>query len=156
SIVFGSPLILFGLGTTFAIMDDCEFKDRTKDLSRRSQLNGQRRFGLTKGVVLETEKDKVLEPRLPLALMSIDINQAGKGKTSKPKRQDQAVFEDKRQNQRFLFASKNWLEVSRLVKQKQLLLDQMEKLNKGSQLRLVSSLLSQIEVLDKALKRMGC
>src|SRR3990167_2858569 len=150
SIVFGSPLLLFGLGTTFAIMDDCEFRHRTKELSSRSS-NNQGRFGLRKGAVLEPEKDKVLGPRLPIALMSIDASEASKGKTAKDKRKDQAVFEDKRQNQRFLFASKNWLGVSKLVKQKQVLLDQVEKLNRGSQLSLVSSLRSQIEVLDKAL-----
>jgi len=155
-ILVGSPFMLFGLGATFAVFDELDFR---RELKARDDLLA-RRNPLRKGDEDdETKKDKVrpLKPEISLSLLAMDLEAGKTLRDKKPKRQrsDQAVFSDSKKNRQFLSASRDWLKVDKLAKRKQFLLDEIERVNKGQQLSLVSKLLSQIELLDRTLKRLG-
>ncbi len=153
-ILVGSPLMLLGLGATFAMFDDMDFRRGLRD---REGLD-PRRNQLRKGIEKETDKDKfkVLKPEISLSLlaMNLESGKSIKDKQKKRPRADQAVFTDSRKN-KSLLASQDWLKVNKLAKRKQFLLEEIERVNKGQQLSLVSNLLTQIEILDKTLKRLG-
>ncbi|HEY9868175.1 MAG TPA: hypothetical protein V6D08_03125 [Candidatus Obscuribacterales bacterium] len=155
SMIVGSPFVLFGLGATFALFDELDFR---RELRERGALNPQTNV-LRKSLDLKLEKDKAQEfsPEASLALLAMDLEGARgrKGRKARRPRPDQALFSDSRMNRQFLAPSRTWQEVSKLAKRKQFLLDEIERVNKGQQLSLVSNLLSQIERLDKALKRLG-
>ena len=159
SIALGSPFMLFGLGTTFAILDEFDYLRRSRspeELQNRRlrELNVRRGFVPPK----EEEQRKLRPDMLPCALMSAEmqVGQPAKKKRSPLRRTEQAVFSASRDNRPFLAAGKSWLEASRLVKKKQMLLDLMERLRGQQSLSAVSKLLSKIELLDKVLKRLGC
>jgi hypothetical protein len=155
-LLVGSPFMLFGLGVTFAMFDEMDFR---RDLRAREELLA-RRNPLRKGDDDdETKKDKLkpFKPEISASLLAMDL-QSGKtlrDKQVKRPKSDQAVFSDSKRNKPFLSASHDWLKVNKLAKRKQFLLEEIERVNKGQQLSLVSNLLTQIEVLDKALKRLG-
>lgn len=155
SMIVGSPFVLFGLGATFALFDELDVK---RELNECAALNPQTNV-LRKSVDLKLEKDKSQEfsPEASLALLAMDLENARdrKGKKAPRPRPDQALFSDSRRNRQFLAPGRTWQEAGKLARRKQFLLDEIERVNRGQQLCLVSNLLSQIERLDKALKRLG-
>ena len=154
-LLVGSPFMLLGLGATFALFDEMDFRRELRD---REELT-RRLNPLRKGDEDETKKEKVktLKPEISLSLLAMELES---GKTLKEKqnrraKSDQAVFSDSKRNRPFLSASRDWLKVDKLAKRKQFLLEEIERVNKGQKLSLVSNLLTQIEVLDRTLKRLG-
>lgn len=159
SIMLGSPFLLFGLGTTFAIIDECDFQRQNRQM-KTGWLGGARPFGARKAITSsdELEKTRSLELTIPMKLVSSDVSTQSTRKSKKPLSRfgDAPQIGIKGVNKLFAPPAKSWLEASKLVKRKQTLLDQMERINHGQNFSAVSRLLSQIEVLDKALKQMGC
>ena len=158
-LLIGSPLMLFGLGATFAFCDDMDYRQRIKGLDGLDP--NRERVSLRKGAQAAEPADglKAMEAKLtPLALLSLDLGQKRRpsAKKSRWDMHERNSGSNRPNDRQFLASSSSWLEASKLVKKKQFLLDSIERVNKGNQLSTVSRLLSQIEVLDKALKRMGC
>lgn len=160
SIMLGSPFFLFSLGTTFAVVD--EYDRMVND--KMGQAKNQKR---TAGIIQDAEVADQCEKKVLVAaasgpmLMSLDF--VGKVTQTKQQdgrcqRKDQAVFSDSSRNtiSNFLAGDQSWLTARKLLKQKFLLMDQVEKVNGHAEFSLVAGLIAQIEILDKALKKLGC
>lgn len=157
SLVLGSPFMILGLG--ISLFDEIGAIKAGRKLSE-IQDTRRRLSSIQKG---ENELDLQMrrgnrETRLSSVVSFSDLDQkiARRIRLS-DKKKDQAIFADKRRNVRpFLTIGKNWLETSRLLKRKQFLQDQIERLNNGKNCNLVSSLFAKLELLNKALKMLGC
>lgn len=178
-----SPLFLFGIGAAFAVMDDVR---AGKEAKLQRVLRGQAAPGdianggkpVAKGESVEetTEKqERVIARRLsPEAIKMLGLDKMKKAgaeksflkygikKASQPdtsERVKQKLFTgvDKSWEERAAQRSlKNWIKSDKLVKQKQVITDQMEKLRgRDGQFNLVAGLASRLEVVEKALKRLG-
>lgn len=172
-----SPLFLFGIGAAFAVMDDIR---AGKEAKLQRSLRGQVAPGdrpVVKGETLEETKLKQegeSRSRLtPEAISMLGLDKGGKpgergflkyglkksGRSTVSERVKQKLFTgvDKSWEERAAQRSlKNWIKSDKLIKQKQVLADQMEKLRgRDGQYNLVAGLASRLEVVDKALKRMG-
>jgi hypothetical protein len=80
-----------------------------------------------------------------------------RGSKARPDAGTQLIFADARRNRAaFLSTGRRWVEASKLVKQKQSLKEQLEKFSNGHNFNLISKLAAKIELLDKALKKLGC
>jgi hypothetical protein len=150
SIAFCSPLMLLSMGATMAIMDDMKInRDARINQSLRNRL--QMRQGR-----IVTEENKEVAPRRSLS-MTFDATGRMRVEAAaiKPKKEKTCTRPDKPVKV-FPMPEKSWLKASKLLKQKQALVDLLEKGRGHLQLSKVSALVSKIEELDKELKKVGC
>lgn len=156
-ILIGSPLLLIGLGATFAACDEMDFRRRDRLFNDEKSNAGGRLLRKAQSCEPGLDATAVTEARAPLALMLTDISGLRKrrGGSARP---GEGIFAAERKLSRsFVVPGKSFSEVDKLIKRKQFLKDQMERLHgKGNQLGAVGRLMSQLEHLDKLLKRMGC
>jgi hypothetical protein len=154
SLVLGAPFMMFGLGAAF--IEELTTIKQDKQLS--SLKEGLRRP--LKASVQALDKTKAAAPmdqKVSLALMSADITAMRNRSTTKDRKADQAVFSDHKNNRRpYLAVGKDWLDIKRLAKRKQFLIDQMERMNKGNSFLTIAQLAAKLELVEKELKRLGC
>jgi hypothetical protein len=155
SLVLGSPFMMFGLGA--ALIEELTTIKQDKQLS--SLKEGLRRP--LKASVQALDKTKTaaaMDQKVSLALMSADITAMRNRSTVKDRTADQAVFSDAHKNNRrpYLAVGKDWLDIKRLAKRKQFLIDQMERMNKGNSFLTIAQLAAKLELVEKELKRLGC
>jgi len=157
-ILVGCPLVLLGLGASFAVSDEMDFRRREKELAGQGQGDGKQALKQAALRADELDAARALEGKMPLAVTVMDLTNLKRPGKKKGRREidTKNAMLDGRQERSHVSLSRSWLEASKLVKRKQFLLDQIERVNKGNSLSAVSNLLSQIERLDKALKKMGC
>jgi len=161
SLVLGSPFMMFGLGV--ALFEEFGAIKAGKQL-QALQAQRQRLFAPIKGAEIVEQKSIMgfgrQAHRMPLStLFNLDEieRRATRGSKVRPDAGVQLVFTDAHRNRAaFLSSGRRWVEASKLVKQKQSLKDQLEKLNNGRNFGLITKLASKIELLDKALKKLGC
>jgi len=162
SLALGSPFFLLGMGATFAIFDECDARRQREIMhgsghGHKRPLNASEDMSMVKPLAASGMK----EIAAGATFLSLDLS-AGRflpdRKGIGPKRRDQAVFSDRRQraNGRFLVEGSGWLKAGQLLKQKFFLMGAVEKSSGREPFSLIAGLIAQIEILDKALKRLGC
>lgn len=156
SLVLGPQFMIFGLGA--ALMEEFSAIKQEKQLMELQRQQRGLKFRRP-GEKSEDEQLKTL-PDFKSSLAGLGADMFGQritGKRLTPKDKDQKLGFEKFRNMRpYLSVGKDWLDVRRLVKRKQFLLDQLERMNNRGHLSAVSALLAKVELLDKALKRLGC
>lgn len=162
-LVVGSPLLLLGLGGTFAFCDQMDFNREQRELKLVQQRNFNRLAYQHAAVNAEREKlSRIPELRPGEIIMPVTTNEFT-GENKRPEklggqlgtRLDQMLFSDNRRNRRIFFQGKNWLEAHKLLKLKTILEDQIKLLSQKQDYHTVCKLSSELELLDKALKRLG-
>lgn len=147
SIAFCSPLMLLGMGATLAMMDNFKIK-HDRDQDARNHLRSRN----------GAESPRELQIMPQSLQMSMDVTAFG----AIPERRTSSLRKDKPASLAVRvpkFApseGKSWVKASKLVKDKQMLADHLEKTRGQLSLGVVSKIVSQIEKLDKALKSLGC
>lgn len=167
SIAFCSPLMLFGMGTAMSIFDN--FSGKNKDLvalEANKKNNSRRNMELSAYAREQADKkfNDMLEGKNRENLSKAgDVNAAKNQITEKTETTSQKAEKEKEKN-RFLAAPEapvvarknDSLEVKKLWKERQRLLEHLERVRGQGSLALVSRLVSQLETLDRSLKRLGC
>jgi hypothetical protein len=167
SIAFCSPLMLLGLGAAFAVMDDIHSSRQHKlDSDLKNQIQWR------KPDALDAQRVAALmfaSRGLSSAIESFGNTNAGLSniETLRP-RSDSSIKKTGRDRKPATMLSadrsmnavsdtrKSWTKTAKLVKEKQSLQDQLEKYRGQLSLQTVSAIVSRIEQLDKALKKLGC
>lgn len=179
-----NPLFLFGIGAAFAVMDDVRAgKEAKLQRALRGQVapgdiaNGGKPVVKAESQEEITAKQKEVEaPKTKLtadATKLLGLDNVAKGgsergflkygikkkgaETSERVKQKLFTGVDKSWEERAAQRSlKNWIKTDKLMKQKQVLSDQMEKLRgRDGQFNTVAGLASRLEVVERALKRLG-
>lgn len=162
SLVLGSPFMMFGLGVAF--MEELGLIKSSKQFQA---LQSERRRLFTPRQSFEIAEQKITsknfirrgaEMSLGVMFTLDEIEQrAARGRRARTGDRTQAVFSDMSRNRTvFLSPERGWLKASKLVKEKESLKNQLEKLNNGQNFNLITRLAAKIELLDKALKKLGC
>jgi hypothetical protein len=157
SLCMGSPFMLIGLGA--ALLEEFSEIKHDKQLSALKQGEHIRRP--LKASVQSLDRTKMGSPidqKVSLALLAADMTAIKNRSMVKERKADQAVFMDVRKNRRPFLAEqgKDWLDIKRLAKRKQFLIEQMERMNKGNSFLVMSQLAAKLELIEKELKRLGC
>ncbi len=162
SIILGSPFFLMTLGATFAVMDEIDNQRVDSELNRLFRP-GVRTLAASQELTAEQELDaKIFGDALsPAAVLTLDqiIERATKPGRAKGDRLDQSVFttdERRNYNSGFLSNQRNWLKASKVLKQKLILEDELERVNGLADFSLVAGIIANIELLNKDLKHLGC
>jgi hypothetical protein len=164
-LIVGSPLFLLGLGGTFAFCDQMDFNEQQKQLGLVKQRNFNRLAYQHAAINAEREKLSRIPEFKPGEIILPVNNEIASDKNRKPEKLggkiggqiglDQVLFSDNRRNNRMVFRGKNWLEAHKLLKLKTILEDQIKILSQKQDYHTVCKLSSELELLDKALKRLG-
>jgi hypothetical protein len=158
SIAFCSPLMLFGVGATLAVVDDLHGGKQSKmENSLQNQIRwnadvveSQRVAALLLARSQTAEKFATVDAAKDRTQALVDrIAETKKVEKPNLKRPSQCNFDVAQ-------ARKNWMKTSKLLKEKQALHDHLQKFQGQLSLEDVSALNAQIEQLDKALKKLGC
>lgn len=162
SIMFGSPLMLFGMGATFAAYDECHAVNAAQN--KLSGMNGRRY--IQAGKKFGHEKKAAAEIRTLSGKASLSMPVEGTAASAQSRKKADERFEtmvrgEKQQagagarGEPLPRKAVDVIKASKLMKEKSFLTDQLEKMRGHESLSVVSSIVSRIEVLDKTLKRMG-
>lgn len=170
SIAFCSPLMLFGMGAAMSIFDNFSSKGKNQAMLEQRKKNAQQQE-LSEYARAQADKKfkEMLEGKnlTNQSNLSMDANAANFGVEKGEKRSEKAVKEEREKQKRvnrFIEAEQNpvvarkndSLEVKKLWKERQRLLENLERVRGQGSLALVSKLVSQLETLDRSLKRLGC
>lgn len=173
SIAFCSPLMLFGMGAAMSIFDNFSSKGKNQAMLEQRKKNAQQQE-LSEYARAQADKKfkEMLEGKnlTNQSNLSMDANAANAvnfGVEKGEKRSEKAVKEEREKQKRvnrFIEAEQNpvvarkndSLEVKKLWKERQRLLENLERVRGQGSLALVSKLVSQLETLDRSLKRLGC
>lgn len=163
SIAFCSPLMLFGMGAAMSIFDN--FAGGRKNLALLdARRKNQQNMELSEYARLEADKkfNEMVERNNLINKSSVtDVNATKFGQAMKGTERK----EEKPRVNRFVAAEappmpaarkNDSLEVKKLWKERQRLLEHLERVRGQGSLALVSKLVSQLETLDRSLKRLGC
>jgi len=159
SMALGSPFMLLGLGTAMAFMDDIDWRNQQEELRRLDQEFGAdpKRFSKLQ-LLSELERRKRLNGDKKISSIPLDIvprrRKAKKGRGGS----DFSASRDGERNflRPYFSSGKNWLEASRILKRKQFLEDQIQKHQGQLDYPTACRISSKIELLNKALKQLGC
>lgn len=156
SVLFCNPLMLLGLGATFAFMDN--FRNSEKEYERlQNNLDGKKTGKELKGY---TEKDAVkalvfINDRRPLHENAIAAGNAALKEKDARRRKRQLSLEDyrRRQLQALSVPDRSMLSKQNIAKMKNRLEEQLERMRGNADLKDIAQIETQIEKLDRALKR---
>ena len=155
SIAFCSPLMLLGMGATFAFMDDMQGNRINRiqsSLRNRVQLTRNLR-DVAADAAHREQKNKLSTAIEPLPRVLPEKKSEPAEKSEKKKTMLSADISDARGDRNVSKPVKNPMKVTKLLKEKQALVDYMEQMRGKLSLRSVSNLMARIEQLDKALKK---
>ncbi|HNB21357.1 MAG TPA: hypothetical protein PKZ32_03010 [Candidatus Melainabacteria bacterium] len=172
SIAFCSPLMLFGMGAAMSIFDNFAGNKKNPALLEARKKN-QQQMELSEYARRQADKkfNEMMErnslSRLPAqsdngskALNeSADAGSrkaAEKAKEKAEKARVNRFIEAQAAESQMLSRKNDSLEVKKLWKERQRLLENLERVRGQGSLALVSKLVSQLETLDRSLKRLGC
>ncbi len=163
SIAFCSPLMLFGMGAAMSIFDNFAGGKRNPTLLE-ARRKSQQQMELSEYARLEADKkfnEMVERNNLTNKSSVSDVHATKFGQPVKGVERK----EEKPRVNRFVAAENppmpaarknDSLEVKKLWKERQRLLEHLERVRGQGSLALVSKLVSQLETLDRSLKRLGC
>lgn len=162
SVAMCNPLMLLGLGATFAIADEMRFG---RELEEKPYDNANEEL-YKAGTVRELRKAKqkresaaeaIFKPRIDALTMSLQMDNDRRGNKLAFLRDRVSIsrgvtMKESRPEPR---QTRNWIKANKLLKQKIVLKDYLEKTRGKLDLATVSNLMSQMERLDKALAKYG-
>lgn len=156
-LIVGSPLFFLGLVGTSAFCDQMDFNQQQKQLGIVKQRDFNRLAYQHAAINAERDKSSRIPELRPGEIIMPVNNEIVSGKNRKPEKLglDQVLFSDNSRNRRIVFRGKNWLEAHKLSKLKTILEDQIKILSQKQDYHTVCKLSSELELLDKALKRLG-
>jgi len=153
----GSPLMFLGLGATFFFCDEMDHRRREEYL-RNMSFNDHQQFAFNAIAFRAAlaERNNLRQSTIPVELTAVDkIKDVKLGKRAKSNK-DNVVSLDTRRGKRPYFApNKNWQEANRLIKRKEYIADQIKRFSQMQNYHLVCKLASEVELLDKAIRRLG-
>lgn len=172
SIAFCSPLMLFGMGAAMSIFDNFAGNKKNPALLEARKKNQQQmelseyaRRQADKKFNEMMERNNLSGPPSQSDNASKAMNEAADASSRKAAEKAKQEAEKARVN-RFIEAQaaesqvlsrkSDSLEVKKLWKERQRLLENLERVRGQGSLALVSKLVSQLETLDRSLKRLGC
>lgn len=147
SILFCSPFMLFCLGSTFSVVDQLnQLKPNQMDDSLRNRLH-----------LLKSEYANKSDPEAKIKLaLSADVENRLFGQPGKrPTAQTEFLHKNGEIRRRWSAKERNWTKTNKLLKQKQAILDDLERFRGNLPANVVTALLAKIEQLDKNLKELG-
>lgn len=160
SIAFCSPLMLFGMGAAMSIFDNFSGKDKNSALLEARKKSTQQQELSEYARVQADKKFKEMVERGNLTNLS---NVPDASATKFGQKVERTEKTEKPKVNRFVAAEtpvvvrkNDSLEVKKLWKERQRLLEHLERVRGQGGLALVSKLVSQLETLDRSLKRLGC
>jgi len=173
SIAFCSPLMLFGMGAAMSIFDNFAGNKKNpallearKKSQQQMELSEYARHQADKKFNEMVERNKLSNsPNISDASAkkqtesgSDDSSEkaAGKAREKAEKARVNRFIEAEAAQAQASSRKNDSLEVKKLWKERQRLLDNLERVRGQGSLALVSKLVSQLETLDRSLKRLGC
>lgn len=155
SILFCNPMMLLGLGATFALMDNFHQSNKAKEMDKlKNKLEGKKAGKQQKGY---EHKDiaKALLLGTDKKLSNIDANNVLSFEDEMKKRSKRRLEEQAKRRQSVIepFVEKRSITRKNLAKMKAKLESQLEKMRGVASLEDVAKIESQIEKLDRSLKR---
>jgi hypothetical protein len=163
SIAFCSPLMLFGMGAAMSIFDNFAGKGKNPALLEARKKSAQQTELSEYARVQADKKFKEMMERNDLTKQSSISNVTDVNATKFSQKMERTEKTEKPKVNRFVAAEtpvmvrkNDSLEVKKLWKERQRLLEHLERVRGQGGLALVSKLVSQVETLDRSLKRLGC
>ena len=172
SIAFCSPLMLFGMGAAMSIFDNFSGNKKNPALLEARKKN-QQQMELSEYARKQADKKfnemvernnltnlpNVSDSTKKLAEPTGDDSSEKSALKAKEKAEKERVnrfVEAEAANAQAISRRNDSLEVKKLWKERQRLLENLERVRGQGSLALVSKLVSQLETLDRSLKRLGC
>jgi hypothetical protein len=159
SIAFCSPMMLLGLGATMAFMDNMRSgKQLDLDKSLCNQIRWQDRLDKERVVTMMFASGSLsakLEPLRQTGFTPAERSTSSLRKKGAD-RDALAMLPSERPLIKMVEARRSWVKASKILKKKQALTDHLEKSRGNLSLKDASAITSQIEQLDRALKKLGC
>jgi hypothetical protein len=154
----GSPLGFLGLGITFFFCDEMDHRRREEYL-RNMSFNDHQQFAFN-AIAFRAALAEANDLKAKTNVIPIELAVPEKLRTTKSRKpltgKDNVVQMDTRRGGRPYFApSKNLQEATKLIKRKEFLADQIKRLSQSQNYHAVCRLASEVELLDKAIKRLG-
>lgn len=163
SIAFCSPLMLIGMGAAMSIFDNFAGKGKNPALLEARKKSAQQQELSEYARVQADKKFKEMMERNDLTKQSNISNVTDVNATKFSSKMERTEKTEKPKVNRFVAAEtpvvvrkNDSLEVKKLWKERQRLLEHLERVRGQGGLALVSKLVSQLETLDRSLKRLGC
>ncbi|MBX9951228.1 MAG: hypothetical protein K2Y39_18820 [Candidatus Obscuribacterales bacterium] len=173
SIAFCSPLMLFGMGAAMSIFDNfagnkknpalLEARKKSQqqmELSEYARQQADKKFNemveRNKLSSLPNVSDDSARKQADLESQENAEKAAGKARQKAEKVRVNRFIEAEAAQAQASSRKNDSLEVKKLWKERQRLLDNLERVRGQGSLALVSKLVSQLETLDRSLKRLGC
>ncbi|MBX9879762.1 MAG: hypothetical protein K2Y22_14995 [Candidatus Obscuribacterales bacterium] len=153
--IAGSPLGFLGLGMTFFFCDEMDNR-RREEYMRNMSFNDHQQFAFNAIAF----RAALADAKAKASAIPIELTGADRLVSIKPRKltlvKDNVVNIDTRRGNRPYFApSKNLREANKLIKRKEFLADQIKRLSQTQNYHAVCRLASEVELLDKAIKRLG-
>jgi hypothetical protein len=155
SLLFCSPLMMFGMGAAFSFMDHITGKGGVDQM--RAKLDGSKKAPTIKGYSPEMAKLAALTIYQDSRFSGLNnLSELGalRAKEEADKRKKR-LEPFKRVTPYKVSMGQDSLTTSKMIKEKRRIENEIEKLQGRASLAEVSRLHSQLEVLDKALNRLG-
>ncbi len=158
------PIMPIGLLGAFLFLDKLDSLYESSRLTHED-VDSRRRADLTQAMYVAAMREKLeIEKKkkglAEAAPLQADAPKAGvEGKMVRKRKEPQTISTGKASdgfNGALFFGRGNQKEVGKAVRQKMLLEEHLDKMNQQQDYGAVCRLSSRIELLDKALKRMGC
>ncbi len=154
----GSPLGFLGLGMTFFFCEEMDHRRRAEYLLNKGFNDHQQAAfnAIAFRAALIDANDRKQATVIPIEITGADRLRSTKSGKRFDASKDKVVHMDFRRGRRPYFApSKNLQEVNRLIKRKDFLADQIKRLSQMQNYHAVCKLTAEVELLDKAIKRLG-
>ncbi len=154
----GSPLGFLGLGMTFFFCDEMDNR-RREEYMRNMSFNDHQQFAFN-AIAFRAALADANDRKAKASVIPIELTGADHIRGVKPRKltsvKDNVVNIDTRRGNRPYFApSKNLREANKLIKRKEFLADQIKRLSQSQNYHAVCRLAAEVELLDKAIKRLG-
>lgn len=155
----GSPLMFLGLGATFFFCDEMDHRRRAEYL-RNVSFNDHQQAAFNaiafRAALAEADDRKTNVAVIPIALTGAErIIKTKSAKRFNAGKDKVANIDSRRGGRPYFAPSKNLQEATRLIKRKEFLADQIKRLSQMQNYHAVCRLASEVELLDKAIKRLG-
>lgn len=154
----GSPLGFLGLGMTFFFCDEMDNR-RREEYMRNMSFNDHQQAAFNaiafRAALADANDRKTKASAVPIALTGVDHIRGIKPRKLPSVKDNVVNIYTRRGNRPYFAPSKNLQEANKLIKRKEFLADQIKRLSQAQNYHAVCRLSSEVELLDKAIKRLG-
>lgn len=154
----GSPLGFFGLGMTFFFCEEMDHRRRAEYLLNKG-FNDHQQAAFNaiafRAALIDANDRKTKTNVIPFELTGVDRIRNPKPRKRAGEKENLGHVDTRRGMRPYFAPSKNLQEATKLIKRKEFLADQIKKLSQMQNYHAVCRLASEVELLDKAIKRLG-